>query len=282
MRQFTIVTLVILLIAVIVAFAALSDFLVDWLWFDSLGFGSVFVTVWKVKVAAFGIAAGISWVVLAVNGLLAARTPSLQGRHLRLVRNLGDREGLPEVIDLSLETFPWRTIVLVFATVLGVVLGLVQASRWELFLRWYYAVPFGRVAPVLGHDLGFYIFALPVYGVVREWALLISLLAAVTVTGVYWGRGVIIGEQGIPQLRAPVIRHLSLLFSLFFLVKAGDYWLQRYALLLSNNAVVFGAAYTDVQVRLPLLLGLVGLSLIAAVLCAANLILLRLFADLSG
>ncbi|MBI3303899.1 MAG: UPF0182 family protein, partial [Deltaproteobacteria bacterium] len=59
-------------------------------------------------------------------------------------------------------------------------------------------------------------------------------------------------------------------------MKAGDYVLQRYALLLSDNGVVFGAAYTDVHVRLPLLMGLVGVSLLAMVLCAANLLFLRI------
>jgi uncharacterized membrane protein (UPF0182 family) len=268
--------LFILLIVVIVAFVALSGFLVDWLWFESLGFGTVFVTVWKAKAAAFGVAAGLSWLVLAVNGLLAARTPALRVQHLRLVTNPRAGEGLPEVIDLSLEAVPWRTIVLVFAAVLGLVFGLVQASNWELFLKWRYAAPFERVAPVLGRDLGFYIFALPVYGVVRDWALLIIMLAAVSATGVYWGRGAIDLEPGFPQLGASVIRHLSILFSLFFLVKAGDYLLQRYALLFSNNEIVFGAAYTDVHVRLPLLMGLVGLSLIAAALCAANLVFLSI------
>jgi uncharacterized membrane protein (UPF0182 family) len=276
MRQSTILMLVLLLIAVIVTFGVLSGLLVDWLWFDALGFGAVFLTVWKAKLATFGIATGLSWAALAVNGLLAIRTPIRQIRRLHLVRNLGDRERLPEVIDLSLETLPWRTIVLVFAAVLGLVFGLVLASNWELFLKWRYAVPFERVAPVLGRDLGFYVFALPVYSVVKDWALLLILFAAVSATAVYWGRGAIDLEPGVAQLKAPAIRHLSLLFSLFFLVKAGDYLLQRYSLLFSNNEIVFGAAYTDVQVRLPLLMILVGLSLVATTLCAANLIFLSI------
>jgi uncharacterized membrane protein (UPF0182 family) len=276
MRKFTSLTLVVLFIVVLVSCAALSDFLVDWLWFDSLGFSAVFITIWKAKLATFGIAAGLSCLVLAINGLLAARSPVLRVQHLRLVTTPRAGEGRPEIIDLSLENVPWRAIVLVFATVLGLMFGLIQASHWELFLKWRYAVPFERVAPVLGHDLGFYIFALPVYGVVRDWALLITLLAIVSVTVVYWGRGAIELESGFPQLGASVMRHLSALFALFFLVKAGDYLLQRYALLFSNNDIVFGAAYTDVQVRLPLLLGLAGLSLIATALCAANLVFLSL------
>src|SRR2546425_3115146 len=252
----TLVLFVALLVAVVgsVAIAMLSGFLVDWLWFDALGFGAVFSTVWKAKVVAFGIAAGASWVALAVNGLLAARTPALQVRRLRLVRGPGSSEGLPEVFDLSLEHFPWWAIVLAFATVLSLLIGLMQASHWEMFLKWRYAVPFERTAPLLGHDLGFYVFTLPAYGVVRDWALLITFLAALSAAGVYWGRGAIDLAQGFPRFRAPVIRHFSALLALFFLVKAGDYVLQRYDLLLSNNGVVFGAAYTDVYVRLPLLM----------------------------
>jgi uncharacterized membrane protein (UPF0182 family) len=52
MRQSTILGLFILLIVVIAAVAVLSGFLVDWLWFDSLGFGPIFLTVWKAKLAA--------------------------------------------------------------------------------------------------------------------------------------------------------------------------------------------------------------------------------------
>lgn len=277
MRHTTAVGLFVTLLLAIIGFVAvLSGFLVDWLWFSALGFGAVFTTVWQAKVISFGIAASISWGILTVNGLLAARTPASRLRRLHLVRDAGRSGELQEVFDLSLEHFPWRTIVLMFATVFSLLLGLAQASHWELFLKWLYAVPFERTAPVLGHDLGFYVFTLPVYGVVRDWALLITILAAVSAGGVYWGRGAVGLEKGFPQLRAPVIRHFSALLTLFFLVKAWDYVLQRYDLVLSNNGVVFGAAYTDVHVRLPLLIGLVGVALIAAILCAVNLIFLHI------
>ena len=57
----------------------------------------------------------------------------------------------------------------------------------------------------------------------------------------------------------------------YFLVKAGGYILDRYDLLTSNNGVVFGAAYTDVHLRLPLLIALAAAALVAAVLCVFNI-----------
>ena len=96
------------------------------------------------------------------------------------------------------------------------------------------------------------------------------VLAAAISGGVYWARGAIDVDEGLPKIAPAAIRHLSVLLAIFFLIKAADYVLQRYDLLLSDNSIVFGAAYTDVHVRLPMLVGLVALSLFAAVLCAAN------------
>ena len=37
-----------------------GEVLVDWLWLDTLGYGALFATMWHTKLAAFGIAAGLS------------------------------------------------------------------------------------------------------------------------------------------------------------------------------------------------------------------------------
>jgi uncharacterized membrane protein (UPF0182 family) len=54
-------------------------------------------------------------------------------------------------------------------------------------------------------------------------------------------------------------------------VKACSYWLDRFLLLYDDNGVVVGASYTGVHVELPVLWGLIGLSLIAAIATWANL-----------
>ena len=269
------VVLTILLVAMVVSLAAASDILVDWLWFDALGFGAVFLTMWTAKLAVFALTASLVGSALALNGLLAVRATDSPVRQLRLVRGAGDYVDLADLLNRSTVTFSWRALSVTFAIVFGLVLGLYEASNWDLFLKWRYAVPFGRTDPVLAHDLGFYIFSLPVYCALRNLAGVLLLLAAVGALAVYVGRGALDLTQGVPQVQAEVMRHLSVLLALFFLVKAGDYLLQRYALFLSDNGVVFGAAYTDVHVRLPLFAGLIGLSLLAMVMCAANVRFVR-------
>src|SRR5262249_38923414 len=132
--------------------------------------------------------------------------------------------------------------------------------------------PFNQADPLFAHDLGFYVFTLPAYGLARDWGLLIVFLSAALGGGIYWGRGAIDVEEGFPRLSPAVVRHASVLLALFFFVKAGDYVLQRYELLVGSNGVVFGAAYTDVHLRLPLLTLLVVVSLIGAVLSLANIV----------
>jgi uncharacterized membrane protein (UPF0182 family) len=266
--------LVVLAVAFVVVVGGVTTgggLLVDWLWFDMLGFGGVFATTWGTKLIAFGVAAVLSAGLLALNGVLAARTqPPPQPRRLRLMRGDGD-EGLPDILELSPENLPWRLIVVALAVVFGLFIGFAQAGNWQTFLNWLYGVPFGSSDPLFSKDLGFYIFVLPTYGVVRDWGILMVFLAIFMAGGVYWARGAIDVESGTPRVSPTAVRHLSALLAVFFIVKTADYFLQRYDLLLSNNGVVFGAAYTDVSVRLPFLAALMALSIIAAVLCAVNL-----------
>lgn len=262
--------LVAVIIAIAFSLAAASGVLVDWLWFGSLGFGSVFSTIWEARVAAFAAATVPTWVILTASGLLAARTKGPAVRRLRMVQVGTDLGGLPQILEVSLERFPWRLVVVGVASLLSIFIGLGYAGDWETLLKWWYAVPFGQADPLFGNDLAFYVFTLPVWNAVRDWGLLIVVLAAMVAAGVYWGRGAIDTRHGPPTFSPAAIRHLSLLLAAFFLVKVVDYLLQRYGLLLSNSGVVFGAAYTDAHIRLPLLALLAGLSVLAMLLSAAT------------
>ncbi len=261
-----------LIAAALAAFFVSSRWLVDLLWFRSLGFEAVFATTWLTMIAVFAGASALSFVILLANGLWAVRASATAGRRpsFRVVGR--NAQGLPEIIDLSLDHLPWRLMVVAAALIVGVFIGLAQVGNWDVFLKWLYAVPFGRSDPLFGNDLGFYVFSLPVYELVRDWALWITFLSAAGAVAVYLLRGGIHYQYGeLPAVSAAALRHLSALLAIFFLIKSGGYLLQRYDLLTSNNGIVFGAAYTDVHLRLPLLVALAGASLIAAALCLCNL-----------
>ena len=261
------------ILAVVVTFFVFSRFFVDLLWFSSLGFRAVFTTTWLTSLGVFVGAAGLSAAMLLLNGFIAVQATSGKLHRPQSFRVIGrGAQGMPEVIELSLDKLPWRLIVAGVASVVGLFIGIAQMDNWDTLLKWYYAVPFGRSDPLFNKDLGFYVFSLPVYEMFRDWALLIIFLSAASAAAIYLLRGDIVYQQaGLPTLSAAAIRHLSALLAIFFLVKAGAYILQRYDLLTSNNGIVFGAAYTDVHLRLPLLIGLAGAAFIAAALCVYNI-----------
>ncbi|HUK42728.1 MAG TPA: UPF0182 family protein [Candidatus Acidoferrales bacterium] len=259
-------------IAVLAILVTLSRFFVDLLWFDALGFKAVFTTVWFTSIVVFGVATLLSSAVLWINGFIAARATSRSaGRPgLRIVGR--NAQGLPEVIEFSLDKIPWRLIIPAVALILGLLVGFAQAANWDTLLKWLYAVPFGRLDPLFGYDLGFYIFSLPVYELLRDWGISIIFWSGLIALVIYWLRGDISYQQpGPPALSPTAIRHFSGLLAVYFLFKAAGYILDRYDLMISNNGVVFGAAYTDVHLRLPLLMALAGASLVGAGLCAFNI-----------
>jgi uncharacterized membrane protein (UPF0182 family) len=260
-----------LLVGAGLAVVASSNLLVDWLWFASLGFEPVFSTTWRARLATFAAATIASGIVLTCNGLVAARAAGPLVRRLHLVRTSGDPENLPETLEISFERFPWRVAVVAAALLVSVAVGVSYASNWPDVLKWWYAEPFEQADPIFARDLGFYVFTLPVYQALCDWALLIVVLAALLVGVVYWGRGAIEVGPGRPRLGTAPMRHLSALLASFFVVRAADCLLQRYGLLLSSNGVVFGAAYTDVHMRLPLLVAMAALYVVAAVLAVATI-----------
>src|SRR3954466_14992226 len=130
-------------IAVLVVLAVLSRFLVDLLWFDSLGFRAVFMTVWLTEIGVFLIVASVSSVLLLLNGLIAVRaSASLRPRGFRVVGR--NQQGLPEAIEISLSHLPWRALVLALSVIIGVFIGFAQTGNWDTILKWLYAVPFNR------------------------------------------------------------------------------------------------------------------------------------------
>src|ERR1044071_4288519 len=99
------------IIAILVISAVLSRFHVDLLWFGTLGYESVFRTVLLAEISVFFVAASVSALLLAANGLVALRKISTGFRRPRSFRVVGRGWGaVPEVIELSLEKLPWRMI----------------------------------------------------------------------------------------------------------------------------------------------------------------------------
>ena len=250
-----------------------SDFLVDWLWFSSIGYLPVFLTSIGAKAEVFFVVLTATAVILWLNGLLACvlpgssrckRSPPSRGTRRAVRRRLICSHscaidcrgpGLSRAVQVC--SLCWSPAA--------------EAGNWGIFLQFLYHVPYGADDPLYNKDIGFYLFSLPAYILIKNWMLLTLVLSALFAGAIYWVHGDIEYDVHRRSMSPTVIAHGSALLGLLFAVKAWSYGLDRYLLLYGDNGVVVGASYTDIHVGLPVLWLLIGLSIIAAFAAWANL-----------
>ncbi len=249
-----------------------GGFAVDWLWFSAIGYLDVFLTILGAKIALFLAVLAASAILLWLNASLAHRLAARQGHLSPAVSPWGPAgdQTLAELLATLSQSLPWRSLIAGGALVIAALIALGEAGNWDVVLRFVRQTPYGQSDPLFGKDIGFYLFSLPAYAVLKNWMLLTLALSALAAGAVYWVHGDLAPGK---RLSAPswVIAHGSALLGLFFAVKAWSYWLDRFLLLYRNNGVVVGAAYTDVHVELPVLWALAGLASAAALASWANM-----------
>jgi uncharacterized membrane protein (UPF0182 family) len=260
------------IIVVLVILGVADSFLVDLLWFSSLGYGSVFYTQFFARVGVFVAVFVIAAAVFYLSGLLALHgSPDRDKLHIvRFPEDLR-QVSLPEVIRSFGERIPWRLLIGAAAILLGIFVAVGESSNWDTYLKAFYGTKFGVAEPAFGHDAGFYVFALPLLQDLRDLALLLIFLCAAICAGVFWARGSLDFREAPPRISHAAVGQLSVLLGLFFLQRAYAYWLSRFDLLFHSDGVVFGFRYVDNVLWRPGLWLLVGLSIVAAAICFSNL-----------
>ena len=261
------------MIIIAVFFIALwfaADFLVDWLWFSTVGYLNVFLTIFGTKVALFIAVFVTSALFLWLNGALAHRLAKRKGYLPPPTAPWGSNDQtLTAALQRLSPGLPWRFLIIASALALAALIALGEVGSWDIGLRFIRQAPYGQSDPLYGRDIGFYLFSLPAYVAVKNWMLLTLVLSALFAGVVYFVQGNLTFGTSL-ALSPWVIAHGSALLGLFFAAKAWSYWLDRYLLLYGDNGVVVGASYTDVNIELPVLWVLVGLASVAAIASWAN------------
>ena len=255
----------------LIVLGRVSGFLVDWLWFASIGYVGVFWTIFSAQallfVAVFAASAGAVW----LSGRLALRYAGKSPVPPAAARFSRRPQTLPEVLRQVSPRLPWRLLIAGMALLLALFVAAGEVSSWDVALRFLNQVPYGKSEPVFGNDIGFYLFSLPAYVAIKNWLLLLLFLTAAVAGAVYWAHGDIALDRRPPGLSPAAIVHASGLLGLFFALKAWSYGLDRYLLLYDDNGVVVGAGYTDLHVELPVLWLLIGVAAAAAIASWANM-----------
>jgi hypothetical protein len=250
--------ILLLLVLAVTAVPAFAEFYTDWLWFQEVGYEHVFLRSLTVRAIVATLAGLAAFALLSGNLLVAMR--ALRPRPFMVATPQG-----PQTITVDPKSL--KPLVLLAAAFLSLMIGLFAGGQWESWLYFLHGVSFGKADPILGRDISFYIFTLPLLQHLQGLLFFLFFLTTVTVIAAY----LLGGEMALDAVRGVFVsrsatRHVGLLAAGFLLILAFGAWLQIPELLTSRSGV--GASYTDVHARMPALRALMGASVIAAFVAA--------------
>ena len=224
------VTLGIALLTILLIGRTAANAYIEILWFDSLGYSSVFWTrvFWEWGARLMG--GALVGVVFFFNLRVIAR--SLGG--MRIKRRVGDlviSEQIPETYVV------WG--IGIFSVLAGAWFGASIPGSVGLDVLYLLNAPeWGVTDPFLGQDLMFFVILLPLLRTVVVSGLVVAFLVLTLAAAGYAGTGALQWGQGRLVVEDRPRRHLGVIIAVFFAMWAGQFWLTRYVLLLDGTSGV--------------------------------------------
>jgi uncharacterized membrane protein (UPF0182 family) len=226
------------------------SYYVDVLWFESLGYKSVFWKTLGLQWGSFAAFAAATFLILygSFSALKKFHLPNLPGGHTIMI----GRQPVRLPIDPVL-----RLIALGASLVIAAVTGAAMMAEWPaLALYWYGPRTGGNIVdPIFRRPLSFFLFTLPAWQLITGWLLTIAII--ICVVAVFFmlvteGPRALTARQGT-QTALPW-RGLSITLAFFLTVLAMRVYVGRFERLLEDHTVFGGVTYTDAHVTLPGLL----------------------------
>jgi uncharacterized membrane protein (UPF0182 family) len=249
--------LIVVFAVVFFGLPSLTSFLVDWLWFGEVGYQSVYLT------TLYGKALVSLAVFIAAFGWMAAHLRHALNAASAAPASFTTREGFTIVLPTRDQL---RPLAMLAAAGAAALLALWAGSEWLTVLSWWHRTDFPGTDPILGRNVGFYVFTLPLLELVRGFALALIALAAAASAGIY----VFAGELALTpfglRMAPGVRRHGAILAATLFVVLALGAWLDQPRQLVTAAGIIQGASYTDVYARIPAALVLTIAALVGAAL----------------
>ncbi len=255
---------VVVVLVLLVLGAVFVSMYTDLLWFRETGFSKVFSTVLTTKLLLFFLFGLLMAAMIGTNIAVAyrARPPfrplSLEQQNLERYR-------------LAVEPF-LLPVLLAVSGVFGVFAGLAAASRWQTWLLWRNAQPFGETDAQFGRDISYFAFTYPFQRFLLGFVLAVLVLSLIAAAITHYLFGGVRVQTAGEKISVAARVHLSVLIGLIVLAKGVAYWLDRFGLAFSLRGVVQGASYTDVHAVLPAKTMLTFIAIICAVLFFANIV----------
>ncbi|CAB4574807.1 unannotated protein [freshwater metagenome] len=249
-----------ILAAILFALLSAAGVYTDWLWFDQLGYATVFTNQILGQVIAFTIGFAIMAVIVAIGLMLAWKTRPI---YLRMPEESPFQayqqllEGLRKVVMFGVPAL------------IGLGGGLIAARQWQTAALWLNGEDFGTTDAHFGLDVGFYVFDLPFLTFSVGFVSGAVFLAALINLGVHVVYGGIRFNGRDISISKPARIQLSLLVAVYLLLQGVSLWLDQYSTVVTSGTLFTGVNYTDANAVIP---GLQILALISAAVAVTFLI----------
>ncbi len=262
-RPRPLVLTLIVMALLLIGFSIFSSIWTERLWFNSVDYGGVFTTLIWTRIAMFLIFGLLMGLIVGGNLWLAYRLrPVFRPNSLEQANLDRYREVITPIRKLIL--FGTSIVFAIFA-------GASAAGHWRTYLLWENRQSFGEKDAYFKKDIGFYVFSLPWFHWLINFAMtavIIGLIVAVMVHYVYGGIRL---QSRTDRVSGPAQAQLSALLGVLVLLKAGDYYLDRFDLTSASGPLITGMTYARDHAMLPSKNILMVIAVICALLFFANI-----------
>jgi uncharacterized protein len=240
------------------------------LWFDSLGYASVYWYMFRLKLILFVSFALMTFLILRGAFWLLERALASYALERRVVTVNNQQFNISPARIL-------RPLSWVVSGILALLFGLGMTESWRRFALYLHQTPTADRDPIFNHPVSFYLFTLPVHQLLSWW---LTVLAFIILAGaVLYVLGTLsdatkkaaFTDTAQRKTRYAVI---SCALAGYLLMLAWRFYLSRFPYLWDDHQIFTGVNYTEANYVLP------GLSLVAiALIIAAIIALINAFTE---
>ena len=206
------------------------------LWFGQLNYQDIYLTILRTKISLFIIGFLLSIITLSISSFIA----------FKYSWN-GFESELPEPFNmLGPKLYKYLLMIAVF--VVSIIIGFTNSVNWELFLRFFNSSSFEVSDPIFNRDLSFYIFDYPIYTYIQKGLLAILVLSTIFPLLIIFINSAFAGRQFSES--KILKKQIPILFAIIFLLFSVGILFSRWGVLFSTQGVVYGAGFTDVNVKI--------------------------------
>jgi uncharacterized membrane protein (UPF0182 family) len=253
------------------SFSRIISIYISALWFESLGYSSVYWYILKVKVALFAGSAILTALLLSATFLLFQRLFGAYAFEKRtIILNNQPFQFSPAKFIRPLGWF--------IAGLFGLIYGFKLKDHWRQLALYWYQPSTTTHDPIFGKSLGFYLFSLPLYDVLSSWLLgvtFIILCAALAYSLLGLPQTVL--KPSVRWSSGAAFRAVCVALALFLLLLSWRTYLSRFPLLWEDHPIFSGVTYTEAQYTLPALFVVCIVLIIAAIILLVNAFAVRRF-----